>query len=46
MKKRKVEESEITVNIYQVAGDIERTIYQEMRGTNMKYKNRYSFVGI
>lgn len=40
MKKRKLEDSEITVNVYSVASEIERAIFEEMRGTNMKYKNR------
>ena len=40
MKKRRVEEMEVKVNVYQVASDIEKCIFQEMRGTNMKYKNR------
>ena len=40
MRKRKVEESEIKVNVYHVAGQIEAVIFNEMRGTNMKYKNR------
>ena len=34
-------DSEITVNVYSVASEIERAIFEEMRGTNMKYKNRY-----
>ena len=42
MKKRRVEEMEVKVNVYQVASDIEKCIFQEMRGTNMKYKNRLS----
>jgi len=40
MKKRRVEETEVKVNVYQVASEIEKCIFQEMRGTNMKYKNR------
>ena len=42
MKKRRVEDGvgEAKVSVYQVASDIEKCIFQEMRGTNMKYKNR------
>ena len=40
MKKRRVDDRTTPANVLQIASEIEKCIFNEMRGTNMKYKNR------